>query len=1261
VRGTGAVLVAMLMAALVGVPAAASAADPRAGRPVMANLGEAAALAAARSAGRPVEATALRTETRRVTANPEGTVTLEQHALPVRVRRESGWVPVDTTLHRNRDGSVTPGATSLGLILSGGGSGPLVRIARDGKELALGWPGSLPAPLLSGDTATYPEVLPGVDLVLRAGVDGLSELLVVKDARAAANPALSRIRFSTRVTAVSLRPTGDGGLVASDTTGQPVFQAPRPHMWDSARATNGAAAARRWPMPVRLAANELAVLPQRAVLTAPGTRFPLFIDPSWSGARLAWTQVWSNYPTTSFYNGANLGSSENVARVGYDATDRKLTRSFFRLDTNGVRGKHILKATMQTFEEWSRSCSARPVEMWATNPISSATTWNNQPSWAFRMDSKSIAKGYSSSCPAGGVEFNATAQVVNAARNGWSNITVGLRAPSSYESARDALTWKKFRNNPTLTVVYNTVPKVPTNLTTDGSSACVTGSNRPVIGTATPTLRATVSDADNSVKAHFQWFRTGGSTAVGEYLSPSVAGVRPTVVAVRIPSGAFSNGATVSWRVRAYDGTDYSAWSPWCEFTVDTSRPPMPAASSPGFPDGAEGNAVMGTAMPVTFTANGGTDVVYYEYGVNVDASALATRATPSVASGPVSVSVVPDRFVNWLHVRGVDRAGNKSDVATFVFSAATPSGPVGDWRLDEAEGATEAVDSSSNAFHATLAGAASWVDGVNGNALHLDGTSGSAGTAGPVVRTDQSFSVSAWVRVSTAASYGATVVSEDGNRNGGFSLQYWGPTRQWRFAMPTADTDNAGANAALSAAPAQVGAWTHLIGVYDASAAQVRLYVNGVLAGTAPRPGSWNAAGALQLGRAKAGGSYGGYWPGDVDAVQVHQRVLLPGEIQQVPRVGGGWRLDEASGVTASDVTGAHPGTLSGGASWTAGRTGNAVALDGSTGQISTAGPAVRTDGSYTVAAWVRLAATGRAAVAVSQDGSAVSGFTLGYSWDVADGRGSWSFGGATSDAAGAGTREAVDVFDPPQTGVWTHLAGVYDAKERTLRLYVNGQFVDETSHTSAWNAGGKAYIGRGRMPGAATPAYWPGAVDDVWLYSGVLSDQEIWDEYGPVADPTPPRVSFWPTSTPEYRIYHDARPVELGLRFSSSAAGSVTALRFMKASGDTGPHTLSLWSATGSLLAQVTTDAETDAGWQQVSLPDPVPIEPDQVHVVSYHSSTGTYAAANRFFTTNGALTSGPLTAPADNNGVYVYGPTALPTETYEGSNYLADVVFS
>jgi len=1259
-----AAVVAMVVAALVGVPSAANAAnrpaaDSRGARPGQADVGEDAAGAAARASGRPVEATALRTETRRVFGNPDGTFTLEQHLRPVWVRRGSGWAPVDTTLRRAADGTVTPGATRVGLVFSGGGgTGALARLSHDGKELALGWPGRLPVPVLSGDTASYRDVLAGVDLIVRADVEGFSELLVVKDATAAANPALASVRFSMAAEGVSVRQAADGSLAAVDTAGQTVFEAPAPHMWDSA---SGGGDGRRRPMRVEVGSGELTVVPDQAMLTGKDTHFPVFIDPSWSGGRLAWTQVWSNYPSTSFYNGANLGTSEPVARVGYDATDGKLTRSFFRLDTTGVRGKHILQATLQTYEVWSRSCTARPVELWATGGISSSTTWSNQPAWAYRMDSKNVAKGYSSSCPAGGVELNATTQVTNAARGGWSNITVGLKAPSTYESARDTLTWKKFRNNPTLTVVYNTVPAVPTNLTTNGSTTCVTGSGRLVVGTTTPTLRATVSDADNAVRANFQWWSVDGAAPVGEYTSPSVAGATPTVVAKQVPAGVFANGAIAKWRVRAYDGVDYSAWSPWCEFAIDTSRPPLPTATSSGFPDGAEGNAVMGTAMPVTFGANGGTDVASYEYGLNVDSSALVGKAVPATLGGSANVSVVPDRFANWLHVRAVDRAGNKSDVATFVFYAAAASGPVGDWALNETDGAVVAADSSPNGFNATVNGAASWVDGVNGNALHLDGTTGYAATAGPVVRTDQSFSVSAWVRVSTAVPYAAAVVSEDGNRYGGFYLQYWGPTRQWRFAVPTADTDSPGANGILSSMPAPVGVWTHLIGVYDAPAQQLRLYANGLLAGTTARPSSWNATGSLQIGRVKVNGGYDDYWPGDIDGVQVHQRVLMAGEIQQVPRLSGEWRLDETSGTTAADATGGHPGTLSGGASWTAGRTGNAVALDGSTGVMSTAGPVARTDGSYTVAAWVRLDGTGRDAIAVSQDGASVSGFTLGYSWDASAGTGYWSFGAAATDAPGATTREVVDVFDAPATGIWTFLAGVYDAKNRKLRLYVNGQFVDETSHTGTWNAGGAARIGRGRKPGTSVPAYWPGAVDDVRVYAGVLSDQEIWDSYGVVAVSPTPEVSFWSaTNTPAYVVEHDGAAVELGLRFSSSAAGSVAALRFLKASGDTAVHTLSLWTSTGALLARATTSGETDAGWQQVRLAEPVPIEPGQTYVVSYHSETGTYAAVNAFFA-NCAVTSGPLTAPADDNGVYVYGATAFPAQTYEGCNYFADVVFN
>ncbi|WP_173080800.1 LamG-like jellyroll fold domain-containing protein [Phytohabitans rumicis] len=1086
--------VVMVVASTVALPPARTAVAAPAARVI----GEAEARAEAVASGGRVEATALRTERQQVFANPDGSFTLEQSVVPVRVRRGSGWVAVDTTLRRTAEGMVAPNATTLDMAFSAGGDNPLVRLRRDGREMALSWPGRLPEPVLSGEVATYPEVLPGVDLTVRAEVEGFSQLLVVKSARAAANPALSRVRLRTATKGLSVRAAADGTLAAVDPAGATVFAAPTPYMWDS---SDGAAA--RKPagkvraMRVGVGAGELALVPDRALLTGTATRYPVYIDPSWSGSRTAWTQVWSNLPTTSFWNGAN--DAEDEARVGFDALDGKKTRSFFRFDTSGVKGKHILKATLQTFEVWSYSCTAREVQVWETGGISSATTWNKQPSWISKLTAKSFAKGWSSSsCPAGGAEFTVTAHVAKAAKNGWDSITEGMRASATAESNRDPHSWKRFRNNPSITIVYNTVPGKPTNLTTDGSTTCTTGSGRLVIGTATPTLRASVSDADNAVKAHFQWWKGDGSAMVGEWTSASMAGKKPTTVAKPIPSGAFANGAVAKWRVRATDGTDSSAWSPWCEFQVDTSRPPIPTLTSTAFPDGAEGDAVMGRSSTVVISANGGTDVASYEYVLNGDSTALSKKATPAARGGSVTVSVTPDRFVNWLHVRSVDGASNKSAVATVVFYADVPSGPTGDWALDETADGAVAEDSTVNARHATLVGGSTWEDGVAGGALHLDGTTGYAQTTGPVLDTSASFSVSAWARL-TGKTGNRGVISQDGTHRSAFYLQYLASPDRWRFSFPVADSVERPSYVTVdSTSSVPLGEWVHLTGVYDKDAGQIRLYVNGALQGTASYAAAWNGTGPLTIGRAKTNDTLVDFWAGDLDGVRVYDRVLLPGELQQVPRLTSHWKLDETSGTAATDAVGGRTATWSAsGVSRTTGVSGNGVAVNGTAGVLTTSGPAVRTDGSFSVSAWVRPDALTKNGIAVSQLGGAVGGFNLGWAWDADYSAYLWSIRTSSTDASGAALREASDLFDVPTVGTWTHLVAVYDAEAHKLRLYVDGQAVDETYHAGSWNAGGNVLLGRGQASNVTFSQYLTGGIDDVRTYSGVLSDQEVFDIY--------------------------------------------------------------------------------------------------------------------------------------------------------------------
>jgi hypothetical protein len=157
---------------------------------------------------------------------------------------------------------------------------------------------------------------------------------------------------------------------------------------------------------------------------------------------------------------------------------------------------------------------------------------------------------------------------------------------------------------------------------------------------------------------------------------------------------------------------------------------------------------------------------------------------------------------------------------------------------------------------------------------------------------------------------------------------------------------------------------------------------------------------------------------------------------------------------------------------------------------------------------------------------------------------------------------------------------------------------------------------------------------------------------------------VSIWAGGgSPATVNNYDNQPLELGVKFRTSQAGYITAIRFYKGSGDTGTHTARLWTSTGTQLATASFVNESASGWQEVALPSAVPILANVTYVASYHSTPGYYVASTNYFTS--AVTNGPLTALADGtdgpNGVYKYGATGFPTQSYNASNYWVDVVFS
>jgi Domain of unknown function (DUF4082)/Secretion system C-terminal sorting domain/Bacterial Ig domain len=157
----------------------------------------------------------------------------------------------------------------------------------------------------------------------------------------------------------------------------------------------------------------------------------------------------------------------------------------------------------------------------------------------------------------------------------------------------------------------------------------------------------------------------------------------------------------------------------------------------------------------------------------------------------------------------------------------------------------------------------------------------------------------------------------------------------------------------------------------------------------------------------------------------------------------------------------------------------------------------------------------------------------------------------------------------------------------------------------------------------------------------------------------------SIWDNSTvPANPSVSDNSAVELGVKFRSSIAGSISAIRFYKGNSVNAAYTVRLWSTGGTLLgtAAITTNA---VGWQVVNFSSPISILANTTYVASYHTPIGLYAANGGFFTSSG-VTQGPLTALQNGvdgpNGVFQYGSGGVfPTNSFNGGNYWADVVFT
>ncbi|MGW0878334.1 LamG-like jellyroll fold domain-containing protein [Streptomyces sp. NPDC002671] len=647
------------------------------------------ASARAKATGKPVTIDQLTDTGTVVVANPDGTFTRTDSSMPQRTRQHGKWVPIDTTLARKADGTWAPKAAVTDVAFSGGGSGSLVTMRSGKHKLGFSWPDALPKPIVTGDTATYPEVLPHVDLQLTADASGYSSILVVKSPKAAADPRLQRLAFNTTSAHLKLSPTRNGGAQATDKgTGETVFHSDTAVMWDSAghkaagaplghtasvsaaRAEHKAAVkvgGHRAQVRVSLKSGKQLLGLDKELLTSKSTAYPVYVDPEWSGrpSQLDWARIsdngWNVYNSTST-------TGETNARAGWDNNNPgngERARTYYQMNTSGIRGAVVIHASFYVKQLSAASCADTPAAVYGTDrPAgwgSSSLYWGHEPGGRTGSLGSNPVSHEAGTCPVTdgahswvsppSLEFDVTSRAKSAASGGWKSMTLMVQSPDM----NDATQWKQlaFGGGATMSVTYSYRPKLKNGTGTPAIKPSTVSMGKTMTTTHTPTLSARAVDPDLAggselVRIDYNVFNSSG-TLVGQGFGPGLDSKKRARYNTNgsdwttpsLPDGTYTWKATAQNAAGYWVGTGSGIWTKTQSFTVDTTAPPAPTVTSSQFPSKQIG-AAYGDKGTFTISNNHTNNITGYLF--SLDGTLGNTVYSTSVAKWTTTTTIVPGK-----------------------------------------------------------------------------------------------------------------------------------------------------------------------------------------------------------------------------------------------------------------------------------------------------------------------------------------------------------------------------------------------------------------------------------------------------------------------------------------------------------------------------------------------------------------------------------------------------------------------------------------
>ncbi len=531
------------------------------------------------------------------------------------------------------------------------------------------------------------------------------------------------------------------------------------------------------------------------------------------------------------------------------------------------------------------------------------------------------------------------------------------------------------------------------------------------------------------------------------------------------------------------------------------------------------------TSSSGTLSATGFTNPKIYVNGIE---STTVVADTWQHITVTTEVAIAPDSFYigrqgnNYYdgtldEFRLYNRALSLAEVSALYNFA---PGPVAHWKMDEKTGNTISDTSSYGNNSSTFTGNVRWGTGKFGSGLVFDNNDS-------VVRIPESpstdfgaatnsYTMSAWIKTTDTTNTTDGIVAKNGNNTGAFPFRLVVTTGSKFASFAVSDGTNTVSNSGIKSL--NDGKWHHVVGVRDAEANTIRMYIDGVLEDS----DSTSSLGSLlNNDDVSIGNSRNSYttddFNGSIDDVRIYNYARTHKQIIQDmnaghPSVGSPvgsavahYKFDEGADNTCIGGTNDVCNHGSGGSALDGAQSGMAVPATSTSGWTNSGkfGKALNFDGSNDVVTVTNTSA-------IDLNNSLASGFTFS-TWIYANSDGENDVGQifwkgnatycrtvsqsgsnldiecsldlATSDAT-------LNIASAITTGTWNHIAVSWtDDDDDEITIYVNGI----KRGTSTNGSGAPAAESNNLLVGGTTTANFDGRIDDFKVYSYELTADEI------------------------------------------------------------------------------------------------------------------------------------------------------------------------